>query len=122
MEHHFSVEVAATHGVNVAIFLNNIAYWIHKNKANKKHLHDGRYWTYNSQESFQELFPYWTRQNLRTIIDYCTNNDLILKANYNENKYDRTTWYALTDKALELYHWLKTPMDTITSSIGGNQP
>jgi hypothetical protein len=114
MNHHFSIDIAEKHGVNEAIFLENISYWIFHNKANRKHYYDDRYWTYNSQKAFEELFPYWSRQNLRTIIKSCINQELIIKGTFNKSNYDHTHWYSLTDKALKLFNRL--------SDIGSNQP
>lgn len=122
MHHSFEVEIAANHGVNVAIFLNHISFWIQKNMANNKHNHEGRFWTYNSQEAFKEIFPYWTRQKLRTTIDYCLKNNLIIKGNFNETKYDRTTWYALTDRGLNLFKFVKNTDKSNDFPIGENQP
>ena len=125
MEHSFNVGIATKYNVNVAIFLNNLAFWIHKNQANKKHFHDGRYWTYNTQEAFTELFPYWTRQNLRTVIKYCIDNNLIIKGNYNETTYDRTQWYSLTDLGLSLFDCFNNTQKTPNNEpipIGWNQP
>lgn len=117
MQHHFDIEIAKIYGVELAIFLDNIAYWTLLNKANKKHFRNGRYWTYNSQEAFTVLFPYWTRQNIRTILKKCIENDLIIQGNYNATSYDRTTWYALTDKGLSMFSKL-----TNGDTIGYNQP
>ncbi len=103
MEHHFDIEIATKHGMDVAVFLNNISFWIQKNIANNKHYYDGNYWTYNSIEAFQKIFPYFSIRAIRRIIDYCVKNDLILKGNYNENSHDRTCWYALTEKGLNLF-------------------
>jgi hypothetical protein len=114
MQHSFDIEIAKKYGDRVAIFLNNIAFWLHKNITNKRHFYDNYHWTYNSQEAFLGLFPYWTRQNLRTIIKKCVDEDLIKIGNYNETTYDRTSWYALSSKGLELFPILK--------SLGCNQP
>lgn len=114
MDHNFSPEIATLYGVNAAIFLHNIAFWINKNAANNHNFEQDRYWTYNSQKAFTQLFPYWTRQNLRTIIKLCADKGLILIGNHNETTYDRTGWYALTDKGLALFPSL--------FAIGWNQP
>ena len=103
MQHLFDIGIASKFGVNVAIFLNNIAFWIAKNKANNRHYQDGRYWTYNSQESFQQLFPYWSRQNIRTVIKSAKDQGLIIDDNFNKSSYDKTKWYALTDLGLSLF-------------------
>ena len=44
MTHVFDVEVAEKYGVNSAILLNALVFWVKKNKANKKHFHDGLTW------------------------------------------------------------------------------
>lgn len=130
MHHHFDIGIATKYGVNVALFLDNMAFWLSKNVANKRHFHDGFHWTYNSQEAFLKLFPYWSRQNLRTVINKCLDEGLIITGNYNETKYDRTGWYAFTEVGLNLYPFLKSLgcnqpmelMESTTSLVGINQP
>ena len=60
MTHQFDTDLAKEYGVDIAIVVNNIAFWLQKNKANKKHIYDGKVWTYNTTKAFTELFPYWT--------------------------------------------------------------
>ncbi len=103
MNHMFNVYVAENHGVPEAILLSNLFFWVEKNKANNKHYHDGRYWTYNSQEAFTLLFPYWSRSQIKRIVASLVKQGLILKANYNAVKYDRTTWYTLSEKGMDYY-------------------
>lgn len=102
MHHSFDINIANKYGVNVAIFLNNMAFWIQKNIANNKHFHDGNYWTYNTVEAYTQLFPYWTTRQVRNVIDKCIKLGLILESNYNITTYDRTKWYALTEHAAQL--------------------
>jgi hypothetical protein len=40
-------------------WLQHLYFWIQKNAANQKHLHDGYYWTYNSAQVFTVIFPFW---------------------------------------------------------------
>lgn len=100
MKHTFDVEIAAEYGVNCAIILDNIYYWIMKNKANQKHLHDGMYWTYNSIKAFLELFPYMTRDKVIGALKKLADNGLIVEGNYNDLAFDRTKWYAITEKGM----------------------
>ena len=58
-EYHFSVEIAQQYGVNEAIMLHNLAFWIRKNAVDGRHIHDGQVWTFSSVEAFTELFPFW---------------------------------------------------------------
>ena len=114
MQHHFDIDIAKKFGVNVAIFLENIAYWTLKNIANNTHFYDNHYWTYNTVQAFTQLFPYWSTQELRTIILKCKDNNLLIEGSYNKVKYDKTKWYALTDPGLLLFN-LKAEI-TITQS------
>ena len=68
LSHMFNVGIAQHLGVNEAIFLGNLSFWIKKNQANDKNYHDGYYWTFNSRRAYHELFPYWSEQSIRTII------------------------------------------------------
>ena len=93
--HHFNVEDARLYGVEAATFLYNIRFWLDKNKANKDHIHDGRVWTYNSQEAWCELFPYFTRRQVQRILKKLCDAGILLKGNHNKNKFDKTVWYSL---------------------------
>lgn len=96
--HTFDTETACKYGILEAILLNNLYFWIQKNRANEKNFFDGRYWTYNSVKAFTEIFPYATAKQIRTALKKLIDNGLIITGNYNKSPYDRTLWYALTDK------------------------
>jgi len=109
MLHQFCPVVAKEFGVNTSIFLQNMAYWTHTNLANTRNIHDGYCWTYNTLGAFTELFPYFTKKIVRNIIDKAIKDGLIIKGNYNQTKYDRTVWYALTPKAYLYFNQLVNP-------------
>ena len=98
MTYSFDTELAQKLGVNEAILLQNIVFWLLKNKANCSNYHDGRYWTYNSHKAFKELFPFWTENQIRRILESLFEKGVILKGDYNSSPYDKTKWYALSDK------------------------
>jgi hypothetical protein len=103
MNHSFDVAMAERYGVNEAIFIENLRFWILKNKANKRHFYDGRYWTYNSAKAFAELFPYWSRQQVERIIHKLKSAGVLLIGHYSQNAYDRTNFYALSDEMDSLF-------------------
>ena len=103
MEHHFKIEIAKIYGVEEAILLHNIYYWVSKNKANNKHFYDGYYWTYNSINAFSELFPYWTKRQIERILNNLIKKEALIKGNYNKLNYDRTSWYAITQNVKSIY-------------------
>lgn len=96
----FDEQDALRYGVDEAIMLWNIRYWIERNEANKRHFHDGRYWTYNSAEAFTKLFPFWSSGQIRRILKSLQTQGVLLTGNYNASAYDRTMWYALSDEYL----------------------
>ena len=103
----FDVQTATDYGVDEAIMIQNFIFWIEKNLANRKHYHDGHTWTYNTQEAFTILFPFWSHKQVRRIIDSLTKQDVLITGNYNQHAYDRTQWYAFKDET----KWLNMPED-----------
>jgi hypothetical protein len=102
MQHHFDISIAQKYGIEVAIFLNHMSFWITKNMANNKNFHEGTFWTHNSVDSYLDIFPYLSSRKIRSMIDDCVKHGLILKSNHSQKKYDRTNWYALTEKSCKL--------------------
>lgn len=101
MTYQFETDIAELYGVDEAIMIANLQFWIRKNEANGKHFHDGRYWTYNSIEAFTKLFPFWTARQVRRVLKSLEDKGVIITGNYNTSAYDRTTWYAFADSFLQ---------------------
>lgn len=100
--HSFSVAAACKVGVNCAVIVQSIYYWVTKNEANEKNHYDGHYWTYNSVSAFSELFPYLSARQISTALRKLEDGGYILTGNYNKMKWDRTKWYALTEAGYAL--------------------
>ncbi len=98
MEHHFDVEIAKEYGILEAVILNHFQFWIKRNMANGINYYDGFYWTYNSTKAFSEIFPYASQKQIRTALQHLINEGIIQTGNYNSKAYDRTLWYAFTEK------------------------
>jgi hypothetical protein len=94
--HSFSPDIASKVGINAAVILYNLEYWVDKNKANDKHFYDGYYWSYNSIKAFSVLFNYLTEKQIRTALDKLVSEGYLIKGKYNKKGYDRTTWYTVT--------------------------
>ena len=105
----FDVQTAIDYGVNEAIMIQNFVFWIEKNLANNKNHHDGRTWTYNTQEAFTFLFPFWSKWQVQRIIESLEKQGVLIKGNYNHHAYDRTQWYAFSDEDKWLNKLENTP-------------
>lgn len=103
MYYQFNGEMAERYGVNEAIFIQNLYFWIKQNQANDKNFFEDRYWTYNTANALSTLFPFWSLQQIKRIIKKLNDNGLLLLGNFNKSKYDRTSWYALSDEILSMF-------------------
>ncbi|WP_201539108.1 hypothetical protein [Psychrobacter sp. 1044] len=100
--HIFNVDDAVEHGVEKAVILQNMRFWLDKNKANGTNLHDGYYWTYNSAEAFFKLFPYLkSAKIIQRLLKSMVAEGLLLAGNYNKKGYDRTKWYSMPEYCAE---------------------
>ena len=101
----FVPELAAVIGLNEAIVLNQIHYWIEKNKGDALHYRDGRTWTFNTYKEWQEQFPFWGTATIVRTFEKLEKNGFIISGNFNKMKYDRTKWYSVNyDKVNEVLY------------------
>lgn len=97
----FDYELAVKYGVDEAIMLQNFIFWIAKNKACGRNFEDDKYWTFASQDALQGLFGFWTRDQIRRVLNSLISQGVIITKK--QDSYDRTTWYALKDEKLISY-------------------
>lgn len=97
----FDVELAVNFGLNNAIFLQDLAFWIEFNRNRQKAYRDGRYWTYSTLEELVQRHPYWTKNQIRHIIDVCKKNGWILIEHYDKVSYNQRNWYSICDSVMD---------------------
>lgn len=120
MEHSFDIDIAKEYGIECAIMLKHLYFWIKKNEANEENFYDGRYWTYNSVKAFSTLFPYMSERKVRYTLDKMEENGLIVVGNYNKSQYDRTKWYALTNLAYSILQKEKFHLPFLSNGSDAN--
>lgn len=89
--------LAVAIGLHEAIVLQQVQYWL----STSTHVYAGRTWVYNTVESWQTQFPYMSDRTLRRTLDTLRDRGLLLTANFNTHKFDRTLWYSIDYDALE---------------------
>ena len=101
--HSFGVELATKHGIAEALLLSYFRYYIEsaEKKQEPDKFHDGRYWTYASTRELARRFPYINRIKLLRAIQHLVDEKLIIKGNFNKLAWDKTSWYAFTEKGLQ---------------------
>jgi|GEM_PF-769098 len=113
MKHYFDIEIAEKYGIEEAIILEQIAYWIRHNEQNGTNFHDGLYWMYNSIPAFKKQYPYMSERKIRRVLKKLESDGVISTGNYNKKGFDRTKWYTIN---LEM----KSTGDLLIDSCGQN--
>ena len=124
-------------GLNEALVLQQINYWIEINKKSGNNYHDGKYWTYNSIRAWQEKdFDYLSVDTVKRTFSKLEKAGYLLVGNYNKDPRDKTKWYTINDNKLEeLYLELnqrkqekereileQVSKSAIPNALGQNQP
>ena len=120
-------------GLNEALVLQQINYWIEINKKSGNNYHDGKYWTYNSIRAWQEKdFDYLSVDTVKRTFSKLEKAGYL----YNKDPRDKTKWYTINDNKLEeLYLELnqrkqekereileQVSKSAIPNALGQNQP
>jgi len=84
-------------GLNEAIVLQQVHFWISKGM----HLKEGRYWVYNTYDSWCEQFPFWSKSTVVRTFNKLEKEGLIESKNYNKMKIDQTKWYTINYEKLD---------------------
>lgn len=123
----FNTTVATKFNVNIAIFIQYLAQRTFTNLANNKHLYDGLCWIYIPINSFKDIFPYFTHQKMRAIVNNSSELYLIDRGNYNAALYNIDewfSWFALTPPTYKFYPELckKTYILALNKTINNDSP
>lgn len=96
----FDPELAAVLGLNEAIVLQQVHYWLCINRDKKRAFKDGFYWVFASYPEWNKQFPFWSESTIKTTFQRLEAKGILVSANYNSAKYDRTKWYRISYETL----------------------
>lgn len=92
-------ELASVIGLNEAIVLQQLNYWLHSKSAKQI---NGRLWVYNTYDNWRkDNFPFWSKNTIRRAFDSCIKRGLIITGNFNKAGFDKTKWYSIGIKKLD---------------------
>jgi len=97
-------KLATLIGLNEAILLQQIHYWIEhaRRSRSQQHYHDGKWWVWNSYEQWQsDNFPFWSTRTIRRTVKSLAEKGLLHTGHFNRKGYDRTTWYSINYERLD---------------------
>lgn len=93
----FQPKLAQLLGLNEAIIINQIHYWLKK----KKNIIDGRPWVYNTYENWQEQICFLSVSTIKKAIKKMESMGIVIAGNFNRSKIDKTKWYTIDYEAIQ---------------------
>lgn len=88
-----SPELACRIGLNEAIVLQQICYWLEDTTSGVDHA--GRRWVYNTIEEWNEQFPWWSSDTVKRALTSLRKSGLIYVEQLKKAQHDRTNYYAI---------------------------
>ncbi len=88
--------LAAAIGLNEAIFLQQVHYWINRTE----NVREGYKWVYNSYTDWHAQFPFWSIDTIKRTVHSLETQSLIFTANFNAHRMDKTKWYRINYERL----------------------
>lgn len=91
-------DLATAIGLNEAIILQQINYWLHVRGGKDA---DGRHWIKHTISEFLEKdFPFWSRSTVKRAIANCKKKEFLLERNLNTAGFDKSKWYSIDEDKL----------------------
>ena len=96
-KHFFCTQDAIKYGIDIALLLQHIKYWIDFNKDKESHFHKNKIWFYQSAREMSEYLPFMNEKKIFRLLKKMEDKGLIESGNFNKKQYDRTKWYSLNE-------------------------
>ena len=93
----FSTKDAVEHGIDAAIIMHNMRYWLDYARAHGEHEYEGYYWMYAKASKMQKVFPFWTANKIQKTLKKLESSGVIISGSFNSSAWDRTKWYTLPE-------------------------
>lgn len=91
-------DLATVIGLNEAIVLQQLNYWLHSKSAKK--IND-KWWVYNTYENWKEQnFPFWSIPTVKRTFSSLEKKEVVVSANFNRAGFDKTKWYSIDESKL----------------------
>jgi hypothetical protein len=85
---------------NAAIVFDHICYWLRLNFGKEESEKEGKTWMYQTQEEMSQYFGFISVREIQGAISTLMEHGLIIKGNFNDNRFVRTNWYTVYDQSL----------------------
>ena len=98
------MSVALEVGVEAALLLDDIYYWVNHTRERDHNFNDGCYWTVNSYQDFMNRFPCFNIGKIKRLLARLRTAGFIEARQFrNYDPRDRSLWYRITEKTAQHY-------------------
>jgi len=85
-------------GFNEAAVIQQLHFW--QQKSNK--FENDRYWVFNTYDEWLKQIPVGSKNTIIRIFEKLCADGIVIKDNYNKQKFDKTNWYSIDYDALNV--------------------
>lgn len=120
--HNFNITLAKRYGVEEAILIEHIYWWIHKNECEEVEdmVHDGAVWCRSTAKGFAKYIPYMKPDKIWRILKKLEGHVLRV-GNFNRQALNQTLWYTFTDDFVKELKGLDYDFEKIKNAILKNE-
>ena len=99
MTHSFNTTLAERYGIEAAILIEHIYWWIHKNDCEEIEdmIHEGKVWCRSTAKGFAKYIPYMKPDKIWRTLKKLEGH-VLLVGNFNRQALNQTLWYTFTDE------------------------
>ena len=102
---YFAKTLAKHIGLEKAIILQQVHFWLEINKREEKNYYEDRYWVYSSFEQWAERdFNWWSQRKLISLFCELCDSEILIKKQLKKEQMNRTNFYTINyEKLNEIY-------------------
>lgn len=89
-------KLAKVIGLNEAIVLQQIHYWL----GRSENVRNGRHWVYKTSQEWVDEFPFWSAATVKRAVAALKGRGLIVVGKQSASSWNRTNWYSVDYEAL----------------------
>ena len=99
MNHSFNTTLAEKYGLECAVIIEHLFWWIHKNECEdiEEMFHEGRMWCRTTTKGIAKYITYIGWQTIRRKLIYLEEKKVLMVGNFNTKSTNQTLWYSFTD-------------------------
>jgi hypothetical protein len=94
-----SRSLAVKVGLTEAVMLQKMQFWL----SSSNEVKEGKKWIYCSYKDWQKEVPFWSESTIKRAFKSLEETGILVTANWNESKLDKTKWYSINYEKLQEY-------------------